>query len=83
MAVLRNVATADMEPTKLAVGDRVVLRKVHACGGSEWVVTRIGADVGIVCATCGRRVMLEREVFERRARVIRPSAATSPQEESC
>lgn len=68
---------------EIAIGDRVVLRKPHACGGFEWTVTRTGADVGLQCATCGRRVMLERETFERRARMIRRSAATSPQEESC
>ncbi len=45
---------------------RVELRKKHPCGSREWTITRIGADVGLLCAGCGRRVMLEREVFERR-----------------
>ncbi len=72
-----------MRMLEIAVGDRVRLRKVHPCGGDEWVVGRTGADVGLVCATCGRRVMLERETFERCARLIRPPPATSPREESC
>jgi hypothetical protein len=49
-------------------GDRVTLRKPHPCGGSEWTVMRVGADIGLQCATCGRRVMLEREEFERRVK---------------
>jgi hypothetical protein len=45
---------------------RVRLRKLHPCGGDEWSVVRTGADVGLTCARCGRRIMLEREEFERR-----------------
>jgi len=48
----------------------VRMRKAHPCGNDEWTVTRTGADVGIVCSGCGRRVMLEREEFERRVRQI-------------
>ena len=36
------------------------LRKPHPCGGYDWQVTRLGADIGLRCLTCGRRVMLER-----------------------
>jgi len=71
-----------MSMMHIAVGDRVRLRKAHPCGGDEWIVHRTGADVGLTCATCGRRVMLERELFERRARLVRPSAATTPREGS-
>jgi hypothetical protein len=46
--------------------DVVRLRKVHPCGGYEWRVVRLGADIGLVCATCGRRVLLERAVLEKR-----------------
>ncbi len=54
----------------IVVGMRVRLRKPHPCGGDEWSVTRTGADVGMMCERCGRRVMLEREEFERRVRQI-------------
>ena len=50
----------------LSVGDVVRLRKTHPCGGREWRVVRVGADIGLVCATCGRRVLLERRDAERR-----------------
>lgn len=51
-----------------AVGDGVALRKPHACGGGEWAVYRIGADIGLECRTCLRRVLLTRDDFGRRLR---------------
>ena len=54
----------------ISVGMRVQLRKGHPCGSDEWTITRTGADVGLQCAGCGRRVMLEREEFERRVRRV-------------
>ncbi len=53
---------------KLYVGDVVLMRKPHPCGGLEWVVTRVGADVGIECLTCKRRVMLPRRQFARQVK---------------
>jgi hypothetical protein len=50
----------------LEVGDRVTLRKPHPCGARDWRVVRVGADIGLVCAGCGRRVVLERSELERR-----------------
>ena len=46
------------------------LRKPHPCGGYDWEVTRLGADIGLRCLQCGRRVMLERAVLERRMRAL-------------
>jgi len=56
----------EVRGTPFAVGDRVTLKKAHPCGGSEWEVYRIGADIGLRCLTCGRRVMLRRREAERR-----------------
>ena len=53
---------------EIRLGDVVRLRKVHPCGGYEWEVVRLGADIGIRCRTCSRRVLLERSVFERRVK---------------
>ncbi len=54
------------------IGDVVVLRKPHACGANRWRVVRLGADVGLVCLHCGRRVLLARDEFERRLRQLLP-----------
>ena len=71
-----------MSILSVSAGDRVILRKHHACGGNEWTVTRTGADIGIQCDTCGRRVMLDREVFERRVKGS-PIATASRETQSC
>ncbi|NLE46513.1 MAG: DUF951 domain-containing protein [Chloroflexi bacterium] len=60
-------------PLTLHVGDRVRMRKVHPCGGYEWEVTRVGADIGIQCLSCGRRVMLPRSKFEKSVKTFMSS----------
>jgi len=52
------------------MGDVVRLRKSHPCGGYEWQVVRLGADIGIVCQTCRRRVLLPRREFEKRVKTF-------------
>lgn len=47
------------------IGDVVEMRKQHPCGGRTWEVVRVGADIGIVCQTCHRRVLLPRRDFAR------------------
>ena len=50
------------------IGDKVQMRKPHACGANEWQITRTGADIKIKCLSCGRVVMMDRQDFERSAR---------------
>ena len=52
------------------LGDVVRLRKPHACGGYDWEVVRLGADIGIRCLGCKRRVLLDRSVFEKRVKTF-------------
>jgi len=52
------------------LGDVVRLSKTHPCGSDEWQVVRLGADIGLKCLGCGRRVLLERRVFEKRVKKI-------------
>jgi hypothetical protein len=51
-------------------GDRVQLRKKHPCGSDEWSIYRIGTDIGLICAGCGRRVMLPRSEFKKRLKKV-------------
>jgi len=51
---------------ELHVGDLISLRKEHPCGSREWRVQRIGADIGLVCAGCGHRILMDRLDVERR-----------------
>jgi hypothetical protein len=50
------------------VGDVVEMRKPHPCGGTQWKITRVGADIGLICLTCRRRVLLPRRKFAHQAR---------------
>jgi hypothetical protein len=55
-------------PVDFRLGDRLQLRKPHPCGGYEWDVVRLGADIGLVCRTCNHRILLPRTTLERRVK---------------
>jgi hypothetical protein len=55
-----------MPVLKLYLGDVVRTRKTHPCGGDQWEIVRLGADIGIRCLRCGRRVLMPRVKLERR-----------------
>jgi hypothetical protein len=48
------------------------LRKPHPCGGYDWKIIRLGADIGLECLGCGRRVLLPRRTLARRMKMILP-----------
>lgn len=64
----------------LELGDRLRLRKPHPCGGSTWQVVRLGADIGLRCETCGRRILLPRSEVERRTKERLPPLAPPGEE---
>ena len=47
----------------LVLGSTVEVKK--PCGGKEFTLTRVGMDVKLKCATCGREVMLPRKKAEK------------------
>ncbi len=55
---------------EIKLGDRVRLKKKHPCGSDEWEVVKVGADIGIKCLKCQRRVLIERRTFERRVKTF-------------
>ncbi|MFZ0534098.1 MAG: DUF951 domain-containing protein [Anaerolineales bacterium] len=56
----------------LRLDDVLRLRKPHPCGSYEWKVVRLGADIGLECLNCGRRVLLPRRQLARRVKSISP-----------
>ncbi len=54
----------------IMLGDVIISRKPHPCGGSQWTVIRTGADIKMKCNTCGRVVMLDRDTFLRRRKAL-------------
>lgn len=55
---------------KISVGDKILTKKPHPCGSSEWEVVRVGSDIKIKCLGCGRVVMLSVTDFEKRLKKI-------------
>jgi len=64
----------------LELNDIVQMRKPHPCGSNLWTVTRLGADIGLECKGCGRRVMLTRRELSRRTKAILPRAGEQTHE---
>ncbi|MSQ41548.1 MAG: DUF951 domain-containing protein [Dehalococcoidia bacterium] len=61
------------------MGDVLRLRRQHPCGGLDWEVVRVGAEIGLRCRTCGRRVLLDRPTLRRRIKaVVERGAAMDP-----
>ena len=56
----------------LKMGDGVRMKKPHPCGNDLWRVTRLGADIGLVCQGCRHYVMLARPQLERRIKEVLP-----------
>ena len=54
------------QPLRLQLGDVLRLRKDHPCGSFDFEVVRLGADIGLKCVTCNRRILLARNLLERR-----------------
>lgn len=54
------------KPLRVEPGQIVSLKKGHPCGDNRWKVVRVGADIGLKCLGCGRKIMLSRTDYERR-----------------
>ncbi len=66
-------------PQEFAIGDVVRMRKPHPCGGYEWEVARLGADIGARCVKCEHRILLSRSAFEKRVKsVVSRARAPNP-----
>ena len=64
----------------LFLDDVVVLRKPHPCGGDEWRIVRLGADIGLRCQTCAHRVLIPRAAVERDIKRFRERGPLAPAE---
>lgn len=62
----------------LRLDDVLRLRKPHPCGGYEWKVVRLGADIGLECLSCGRQVRLPRRQLSHRVKSISPHLENPP-----
>ncbi len=63
---------------EIQLDDTVRLRKPHPCGSYEWRIVRLGADIGLECLRCGRRVLLDRRTLSRRLKKLLPKTLDEP-----
>lgn len=54
-----------MQIIRMKVGDTLELRKPHPCGEHRFSVLRVGSEVRIKCAGCGRDMVLDRIKLEK------------------
>ena len=50
--------------------DCVIMKKNHACGTNEWIITRVGADIKIKCVNCNREIMMDRLEFMKKLKKV-------------
>jgi hypothetical protein len=55
-----------LSPLNLQLGDVLRMRRPHPCGSIVFEVVRLGADIGLRCTVCSRRIMLSRSLLARR-----------------
>ena len=56
--------------TPYELGWVVRLKKKHPCGNTDWEIVRLGADIGIVCLGCKRRVLMPRSTLDKRLKSV-------------
>ncbi|MCL2509264.1 MAG: DUF951 domain-containing protein [Oscillospiraceae bacterium] len=49
----------------IRVGDIVTCKKNHPCGGSRFLILRVGMDFKLRCERCGREIMTPRAKIEK------------------
>ena len=52
----------------MELGEKLITKKPHPCGGNRWEIVRVGADMKIKCLTCGRMVMLTPDELKKRVK---------------
>lgn len=57
---------------EIELKDIVRLRKPHPCGSYDWIIYRLGADIGLECLGCQRRVLLPRRTLALRLKKVLP-----------
>ncbi len=53
------------------VNEILTMKKPHPCGGKDWEVVRVGADIKLRCVTCGKFVNLTRDEIKKRVKSVK------------
>lgn len=52
------------------LNDKVIMKKEHPCGNSEFEIIRLGADIKIKCTKCNHVIMLARVDFNKKIKKV-------------
>lgn len=55
----------------IRVGDIIIMKKKHPCGGNSFKVLRSGIDFKIKCEKCGHEVLVPRVKAEKNIKEVR------------
>ena len=53
----------ESDALQVQVDDTWEMKKLHACGGNEWKIFRVGLDIGMKCINCEHRIFITRKRF--------------------
>ncbi len=53
-----------------SLNDQVIMKKNHACGENNWLITRVGVDIKLKCLNCGREIMMDRLEFQKKLKKV-------------
>ncbi len=59
-----------MENRIFKIGDKVIMKKPHACGENKWIITRVGVDMKLKCMNCGHEIMMDRLEFKKKLKGV-------------
>lgn len=54
----------------IKLGDILIMKKPHPCGGNRFEVTRVGADFKLKCMECGHVILITRIKAEKNIKRI-------------
>ena len=61
----------NQENKNIKIGDIIIFKKQHPCGGNSWKVLRVGIDFKLECTTCKHQIMITRLNIYKRMKVIK------------
>ncbi|MEX1029552.1 MAG: DUF951 domain-containing protein [Paenibacillaceae bacterium] len=67
-----------MEAKQFGLGDVVLMKKPHPCGGNEMEIIRMGMDIRIKCVKCQHSVLVPRMKFEKKFKKVLRSSTNLP-----
>lgn len=53
------------------IGEILTLKKAHPCGSYDWVIERVGQEIGIRCQKCKHFLLIQRRPLEKATKKIK------------